>query len=95
MVENPKRYQIKPSLEEKTDAKLPDYLLCLGRVFCIMFEHSNLVFGFILRLSKEKSSLWGEYALVQKAAFPEGDDWYNITIDCTKAKQKRSLSNVR
>jgi hypothetical protein len=85
---NPARFPVAPAAREKKDARTPDFLLCGGRVFGLMYERNDLVFNFALRMSGETAARLNEYHPLKRASFPAGEGWYALTVDMSYESKK-------
>jgi len=83
------RFPVEADILAKPDAKLPDYLMCGNRCFAMMFERNDLVFHFILRMSKSMMADLSERHPVQQAAdILSGENWCSLIIDLSYGSKR-------
>jgi len=80
MKKDGERYSIIPLVKEKSENKLPDYLMCGERCFAIMFEHGEYVFNLLLHMGAAEADKYAAKHTLKLAAYL-GDDWYNLIVD--------------
>jgi|GEM_PF-2221995 len=88
MQEYATRFSVEPSVKEKSEDTLPDYLMCGDRTFALMYDKNDIVLSFILRLSQESAKRNLSYHPISVAPYPSGDDWYAVIVGRTFANKK-------
>ncbi|MCL2370275.1 MAG: hypothetical protein FWC80_03505 [Firmicutes bacterium] len=90
MRENTAKFVMTPSMKERSDESLPDYLLCGERCFAIAFERNDCVHNIAIRLYSDTANGLSERHNIDRASYLANEDWYNLTIDNT-FKNKREV----
>jgi len=75
------RFPIKPKVNEKTNEKMPDFLMCNDWCFGMMFSRNNIVFNFILHMNDEIAAHYGKRYDLRKVSSMAGEYWYSLAID--------------
>ena len=75
------RFPVKVNVKKKTKDEKPDYLLCGDRYFALMYEHNELVFSCILRMSSATAQRIGGRHKVRPFKLAHHDNWYKLTVD--------------
>ncbi|MCL1900813.1 MAG: hypothetical protein FWG51_00250 [Firmicutes bacterium] len=77
----PGRFPTAPVVKEKTNEKMPYYLFCGERIFCLIFVKGNNVTNLILRINPDKLGQYNERYNLREIPFSSSDNWYMLTID--------------
>ena len=86
---NESEFPIRIDVNEKINEKMPDFFLVNGWCFAMMFDRSDIVFNFILRMDKDEAYRLSKLYSIQSASSVSGEHWYSLIIDrCFSSKRE-------